>query len=277
LLLIKIGNYVMIKVIVIGAAGRMGRRLVVNIVESNDLKLAGAIEAVECSLVGQDAGVTAGVGPSGVMITTDLSAVIAEADAIIDFSIGNVVANAQLAVDAGCSVVIGTTALSDDDKATLTKMAKAGGRIVQAPNMSVGVNVLFHLCSQVTDILGDEYDIEIVEMHHNQKKDAPSGTAVRLAEVIVEARKLSYEKDVVHGREGMVGARKPNEIGMHAVRGGDVVGDHTVTFATGGERVELTHKASSRDTFAKGALRATRFLATAEAGLYDMQDVLGLR
>ena len=267
----------MIKVIVIGAAGRMGRRLVVNIVESADLELVGAIEAPECSLVGQDAGVTAGIGPSGVMITDELNAVLADADAIIDFSIGNVVENARLAVAASCSVVIGTTALSDDDKVALSAMTGQGGRIVQAPNMSVGVNVLFHLCSQVTDILGSEYDIEIVEMHHNQKKDAPSGTAVRLAEVIVEARNLSYEKDVVHGREGMVGERQPNEIGMHAVRGGDVVGDHTVTFATGGERIELTHKASSRDTFAKGALRATRFLATADSGLYDMQDVLGLR
>jgi 4-hydroxy-tetrahydrodipicolinate reductase len=267
----------MIKVIVIGAAGRMGRRLVVNIVESTDLELAGAIEASECSLVGQDAGVTAGIGQAGIMITDDLTAVLSNADAIIDFSIGNVIANARIAVAANCSVVIGTTALSDTDKAALHEMTGQGGRIVQAPNMSIGVNLLFHLCSQVTEILGSEYDVEIVEMHHNQKKDAPSGTAVRLAEVIADARNLSYEKDVVHGRAGMVGERKPNEIGMHAVRGGDVVGDHTVTFATGGERVELTHKASSRDTFAKGALRATRFLATAKPGLYDMQDVLGLR
>lgn len=267
----------MIKVIVIGAAGRMGRRLVANIAAVADLELVGAIEAPECSLLGQDAGVTAGIGSNGVMITDDLEAVIGKTDAVIDFSIGNVITNAQLAVNENCSMVIGTTALSDADKAALNELAGQGGRIVQAPNMSVGVNLLFHLCSQVTEILGSEYDIEIVEMHHNHKKDAPSGTAVRLAEVIADARNLSYENDVVHGRLGMVGERKPNEIGMHAVRGGDVVGDHTVMFATGGERVELTHKASSRDTFAKGALRATRFLATAEPGLYDMQDVLGLR
>jgi 4-hydroxy-tetrahydrodipicolinate reductase len=143
--------------------------------------------------------------------------------------------------------------------------------------MSVGVNLLFHLCKEVASILGEDYDIEIVEMHHNQKKDAPSGTAVTLAEKICEARGLSYDKDVRHGREGMVGSRTQKEIGMHALRGGDVVGDHTVIFATNGERVELTHKASSRNTFAKGAVKAVRFLASAEPGLYDMQDVLKLK
>jgi 4-hydroxy-tetrahydrodipicolinate reductase len=143
--------------------------------------------------------------------------------------------------------------------------------------MSVGVNLLFHLCKEVASILDEDYDIEIIEMHHNQKKDAPSGTAVTLAEVACEARGLSYNEDVRHGREGIVGARTKKEIGVHAVRGGDVVGDHTVIFATGGERVELTHKASSRDTFAKGALKGVRFLAGAEPGLYNMQDVLKLK
>ena len=156
-------------------------------------------------------------------------------------------------------------------------MAEKGARIVFAPNMSIGVNLLFHLCRQVAAILDEDYDIEVVEMHHNQKKDAPSGTAVRLAEILCEARGLDYNNDVRHGREGITGARTKHEIGMHALRGGDVVGDHTVIFATTGERIELTHKASSRDTFARGALRAVRFLADAKPGLYDMQDVLKLK
>lgn len=267
----------MIRIIIIGAAGRMGRRLVANILESQDLALSGAVEAAGTPFLGNDAGQLAGCKECGVKITDSLAPLLKNADAIIDFSTGSVVANAAAATEAGCAVVIGTTALSDADKAALKALADKGGKVVLAPNMSVGVNLLFYISRKVTEILGEDYDIEIVEMHHNQKKDAPSGTAARLAEVIAEARNLSYADAVVHGREGMVGARTKKEIGMHAVRGGDVVGDHTVIFATGGERVELTHKASSRDTFAKGALRAARFLYTAKPGMYDMQDVLNLK
>ncbi|MFA7185260.1 MAG: 4-hydroxy-tetrahydrodipicolinate reductase [Victivallales bacterium] len=267
----------MIKVTVIGAGGRMGRRLVSNIIESNDLTLAGALEAPGVPFVGQDAGLLAGVGECGIKITDKLEEAIAATDAVIDFSTGDVVENARAATAKGASVVIGTTALGTEGKAELQKLAAAGGRIVFASNMSVGVNLLFHLCREVASILDEDYDIEIVEMHHNQKKDAPSGTAVTLAELACEARGLSYENDVRHGREGMVGSRTKKEIGMHALRGGDVVGDHTVIFATDGERVELTHKASSRNTFAKGALRAVRFLASAKPGLYNMQDVLKLK
>lgn len=267
----------MIRTIIIGAAGRMGRRLVANILESDDMTLAGAIEFSASPDLGKDAGTLAGYAECGVKITSEIAPLLDNADAIIDFSTGTVVENAKAAVEKNCAVVIGTTALNDEQKEQLKKLGENGGRIVQAPNMSVGVNLLFHLSKLVTEILGNDYDIEIVEMHHNQKKDAPSGTAVRLAEVIAKTRELSYEKDVKHGREGMVGARQKDEIGMHAVRGGDVVGDHTVIFATGGERVELTHKASSRDTFAKGALRAVRFLKEAAPGLYDMQDVLNLK
>ncbi len=266
----------MIRVIIIGAAGRMGRRLVANVMESNDMELAGAIEFAGCPVLGSDAGILAGCSASGVNITVDLNPLLDNADAIIDFSTGTVVENAKAATAKGCSVVIGTTALKEDEKLQLKKLGEKGGKIVFAPNMSVGVNLLFHLSKLVTEILGEDYDIEIVEMHHNQKKDAPSGTAARLGEIVAKASGLSYENDVKHGREGIVGARTKKEIGMHAVRGGDVVGDHTVIFATGGERVELTHKASSRDTFAKGALRAARFLQSADAGLYDMQDVLNL-
>ncbi|MCK4983512.1 MAG: 4-hydroxy-tetrahydrodipicolinate reductase [Victivallaceae bacterium] len=267
----------MIKVTVIGAGGRMGRRLVSNIIESNDLTLAGALDAPGVPFIGQDAGILAGAGECGVKITSDHAEAIKNADAVIDFSTGNVIDNTRAAVAKGINVVIGTTALGTEGKVELQKLADAGAKIVFASNMSVGVNLLFHLCKEVSSILDEDYDIEIVEMHHNQKKDAPSGTAVTLAEVACEARGLSYDNDVRHGREGMVGTRTQKEIGMHSLRGGDVVGEHTVIFAAGGERIELTHKASSRDTFAKGALKAVRFLNSVEPGLYNMQDVLKLK
>lgn len=265
-----------IKVTVIGAAGRMGRRLTALVMASEDMVLTGAVEISGNPVLGSDAGVVAGAGVSGVAITDDLDAALRKSDAVLNFSTAGAVEAAEKAVKAGCSIVIGTTALSEAEKARLAELAKVG-RIVQSPNMSVGVNLLFHLVAEAAKKL-DNYDIEIVEMHHNLKKDAPSGTAVRLGEVAAAARNWNYAEVVRHGREGMVGARTAGEIGMHSLRGGDVVGDHTVIFATGGERVELTHKASSRDTFAGGALRAVRFLNTAKPGrLYDMQDVLGLR
>lgn len=267
----------MIKVIVIGAAGRMGRRLVTSVVAAADMELYGATEHPESPFVGKDAATVAGLDESGVQIVSKLSDCIQGADAVINFSTGNVVEDATTAVENGVSMVIGTTALSNEEKAALQALADKGGKLVFAPNMSVGVNLLFHISKKVAEILGNDYDIEVIEMHHNQKKDAPSGTAARLGEILAEARQLSYENDVAHGREGIVGARPQNEIGMHAVRGGDVVGDHTVIFATEGERVELTHKASSRDTFVKGAIRAVRFLATSEPGLFDMQDVLDIK
>jgi len=268
----------MTKVVVIGAAGRMGQRLVTNIVNSDDLELAGAIEWDQSPMLGIDAASVAGLQPCGVPITTDVDAATKGADAIIDFSTGAVLANAKAAVANGCSVTIGTTALGDEGRAELQRLADAGAKIVFASNMSVGVNLLFHLTKQVSELLDEEYDIEIVEMHHNQKLDSPSGTAVTLGERACEGRGVKYDDVIVHGREGMVGKRPKGEIGMHGVRGGDVVGDHTVMFATNGERLELTHKASSRDTFANGALRSVRWLAKQDnAGLYDMQDVLSLR
>ena len=265
-----------IRVTIVGAAGRMGRRLTALVMSSGDMVLTGAVEVAGNPLLGSDAGTAAGAGISGVALTDDLDAALKNSDAVINFSTAGAVEAAEKAVKAGCSIVIGTTALSDADKARLAELAK-NGRIVLSPNMSVGVNLLFHLAAEAARKL-EGYDIEIVEMHHNLKKDAPSGTAVKLGEVVAAARGWDYAEAVRHGREGMVGARTAGEIGMHSLRGGDVVGDHTVIFAAGGERVELTHKASSRDTFAAGALRAVRFLSTAKPGkLYDMQDVLGLR
>ena len=268
----------MIKTVIIGAGGRMGRFLVTNTIRDAETALAGAIEIPGSPFIGQDAAAVAGLPACGVAITADLADAVKNADAIIDFSAAeSAVPNAKIAAAAGCAVVIGTTGLADAAKAELATLAKDGARIVFAPNMSVGVNVLFHLCNEVTRLLGPDYDIEVVEMHHNLKKDSPSGTAERLGEILAKAAGLDYKTDTKHGRAGLVGARTTREIGMHAVRGGDVVGDHTVIFATNGERVELTHKASSRETFAKGAVRAVKFLATAQPGLYDMQDVLGLK
>jgi len=268
----------MIRVIIQGAAGRMGRMLVNQVLHDPELTLAAALEIAACPLLGQDAGTVAGLKPCGVAITADLDAALPNADAIIDFT--TPAATRQLAAKAaahGVAHAIGTTGLNDDDKTQLRALAAAGAKIVFAPNMSVGVNLLFALCAKVAPLLGADYDIEVVEMHHNKKQDAPSGTAVRLGEILAHARGLKYQSDTRHGRVGLIGPRPKNEIGMHSLRGGDVVGDHTVIFAADGERVELTHKASSRETFAKGALRAVKFLATAKPGLYDMQDVLNLK
>lgn len=264
----------MVRVIVVGAAGRMGRTLIKSVVEAEDMELVGAIEWEQCPALGMDAGVCAGLKPCGVKLTADLRPLLKGADVIIDFSTGTVVENATAAVEANVAAVVGTTALGDDKIAALRGLAAKGGRLVQATNMSVGVNLLFHLCDEVAKILGD-YDVEIIETHHNQKKDAPSGTAMTLAEVVAAAREVCLKDEIRNGRSGLPGARTPSEIGVHAVRGGDVVGDHTVLFATQGERVELTHKASSRETFTKGALRAARFLQDAKPGLYTMRDVLG--
>ncbi len=264
----------MVKVIVNGAAGRMGRLLVKNIIEDESMELAGATEYKENPLLGSDAGTVAGLTPCGIVLSDNLKALLPKADVLIDFSTGPVIENAKVATKQNVAVVIGTTALNNEEKNVLKELSKNGGRIVCSPNMSVGVNVLFHLCSEVAKILNDDYDIEIVEYHHNQKKDAPSGTALRLAEVIAESQKLDLADNACYGREGNTGLRDKNEIGIHAVRCGDIVGDHTVTFATQGERVELTHKASSRETFSKGAIRAAKFISSSKPGYYDMNDVL---
>ena len=213
----------------------------------------------------------------GLDVGDDLAAALAVCDAVIDFThADSTVAVAEACAAAGKILVIGTTGHNDADRNRISELSKKIP-VVFAPNFSVGVNTLFWLVRKATEILGPDFDLEVVEMHHRLKKDSPSGTARRLAEILAEVRELDYDKNVMHGREGMVGERQKTEIGMHAVRGGDVVGDHTVIYANVGERVELTHKASSRDTFAKGALRAARWAQGQKPGLYDMQDVLGLK
>ncbi len=265
----------MLNLIVTGSAGRMGRRLVANIAEQDDLCLVGATEIPESGFIGQDAGTVAGVRELGVKILPDMEDAVKKADVIIDFTTAGVLEHTALAVKNNAAIVIGTTALTAGQREELDKLAKAGARIVQTTNYSLGVNLLFHLSKLAARVLPGDFDIEIVEAHHNKKKDSPSGTAETLAEILCEERGFVYDEAMRFGRQGVVGARTRGEIGMHSIRGGDIVGDHTVLFASEGERVELTHKASSRDTFARGAIRAARFAAAAPGGkLYNMQDVL---
>ena len=266
----------MIKLTMMGANGRMGRRIMDLAYRADDFEVACGLDA------DQFAGQTITLGaetdsPGSITLTSDMRAAVEAADVVIDFSApGPSIAMGAIAHETKTPIVIGTTGFDNDQRAQFEAWGK-DLPIVLAPNMSVGVNLLFMLTSLVSKTLGLDYNCEISEIHHNQKKDAPSGTAVRLAERAAEGLGLSYDNDVAHGREGMVGARPRNEIGMHTLRGGDVVGEHTVSFIGQGERVELVHKAHSRDTFAAGALVAARFAVKADAGLYDMQDVLGLK
>lgn len=265
-----------VKVVIIGAAGRMGRALVRCLRQTPELRLVGAIEHGECPLIGRDAGTVAGEGECGVAISEDLAASLAETDVLIDFSLHTAVpAHVRLAAEHGRAMVIGTTGLFPAEKAVLQEAARRIP-IVWAPNMSVGVNLLFALVRKAAQILGPGYDAEITEMHHRHKKDAPSGTALRLAEKVAEGRGQDLKAVAVYGREGQTGERPSGQIGIHALRGGDIIGDHTVMFSIDGERVEFSHRATSRDTFALGALRAAAWVVKRPPKIYDMQDVLGL-
>lgn len=260
---------------IIGAAGRMGRMLVAAACEAG-LKVASATEIDGSPFLGQDAGVLAGVGELGVKITDAANAPFA--DIVIDFTFhGAVPGNIKAAVDSGArGYVLGTTGLTPEEK-EVVNAASAKMPIVWAPNFSLGVNVLLDLVKRAAAILDDTYDVEIVEMHHRHKKDAPSGTALGLAEAAAAGRGVKLDDVSVYGREGIIGERPQGEIAIHALRGGDVVGDHTVIFAADGERVEIGHKASSRSAFAKGAVRAAKWLGEGRAnGIYNMRDVLGL-
>lgn len=242
-----------LRLLINGSRGRMGHALIDCASRDSELEVAGAVD-----------------------VGDDFSGALADCDVVIDFTHADVTPEvAEASAGAGKPIVIGTTGHND---AQIQAIHACAGRIpmVFAPNFSVGVNTLFWLTRTATEILGPDFDLEVVEMHHRLKKDAPSGTARRLAEILAEVRGLKYASDVRHGREGMVGERPSAEIGMHSLRGGDVVGDHTVIYANTGERLELTHKASSRDTFANGALRAAKWVVRKPPGLYDMQDVLGL-
>ncbi|MEI6787296.1 MAG: 4-hydroxy-tetrahydrodipicolinate reductase [bacterium] len=267
----------MIKVAIVGAAGRMGQALVRCSKLVTGMQIVGAVDTATCPLCGKDSGLISGIGENGIRITHDLAAAVKAADILIDFSFHeNVPVTVALATQYKKGVVIGTTGLNPEERAAVDEAAKAIP-IVWAPNMSVGVNLLFSLVEQAAKALGLDYDVEITEAHHKFKKDAPSGTALRLGEKVAQGRNQNFRDVAVFGREGLGGERPRGEIGVHAIRAADIVGDHTVLFATEGERVELSHRASSRDALAKGALQASLWLAGKKTGLYDMQDVLGLR
>ena len=264
-----------VRIGVCGAAGRMGRRIIACVTDDEGCCVSGAVDVDASGSIGRDSGELSGCGANGVAVTTDLAAVCAASDVVIDFALHEGFGKRlEEYVRALTPCVIGTTAVGsageDDVRAASEKIS-----IVHAPNFSVGVNVLCALVRQAAEALGAGYDIELIEMHHRRKKDAPSGTATRLLEVLEGATGVS-EKDRVYGREGMTGARRAEEIGVHAVRGGGVVGDHTVVFASESERVELTHRAETRDVFARGAIRAAVYVRGRTAGLYTMTDVLGL-
>ena len=267
----------MIKVAIVGAAGRMGQALVRCSKLVTGMKVVAAVDTAACPLCGKDSGLISGIGENGINITHDLAPAVKAADILIDFSFHeNVPVTVALATQHKKGVVIGTTGLNPEERAAVDEAAKAIP-IVWAPNMSVGVNLLFSLVEQAAKALGLDYDVEITEAHHKFKKDAPSGTALRLGEKVAQGRNQNFRDVAVFGREGLGGERPRGEIGIHAIRAADIVGDHTVLFATEGERVELSHRASSRDALAKGALQASLWLAGKKPGLYDMQDVLGLR
>lgn len=264
------------RICVAGACGRMGRRIL-ELAIADGIEIAGVFDAPENTGVELHVGAESGKPQRLVTASDAAQALSSGADTLIDFTQADAcVGNVRAAARAGVAAVAGTTGLSAEQRAELRALA-GDIAIVYAPNMSVGVNLLFKLTGEVARTLGLDYNVEIVEIHHNQKKDSPSGTAARLAECAAEALGLDPAQDIAHGREGLVGARPVRQIGMHAVRGGDVVGEHSVMFIGRGERIELTHKAQSRDNFARGALVAARFAARAAPGLYDMQDVLGLK
>lgn len=266
----------MIKVIIAGAAGRMGQRIAHMVNRHPQLTISAGFEAAGSPYIGRDLGGLALGEENGVLIEEGLAAVIDKGDVIIDFTFHAATMEfARLAAQYGRAMVIGTTGLTEENLAELTRLA-ATFPCVQAPNMSVCVNVLFKLVKKTAAILGDDYDIEIVEAHHNKKKDAPSGTAIKLGELAAEGVNRKLSEVGVFERNGIIGERKPGEIGISTIRAADIVGEHTVYFAGPGERIELTHRAHSRDHFAKGAATAAAWVARRPNGIYTMFDVLGL-
>jgi len=267
-----------IKAIVAGAAGRMGRQIIAAVLDSERIELAGGFERPDHPALGQDLGSLAGEAGCGLSLADSLAQAIQAApggaEVIIDFTAPEAtMANLATAVEMGLAGVVGTTGLSPQQRTEVARLAQTRP-IVLAPNMSVGVNLLFQVAGEVARRLGPSYDMEIIEAHHRRKKDAPSGTALRLAEVLAQARGWSLEETGRFARHGQIGQRPEAEIGVQSVRAGDIVGDHTVIFAGPGERLELTHRAHSRLNFAQGAMRAARWVMGQAPGLYDMQDVL---
>ena len=266
-----------LRVVIAGAGGRMGRTLIHAVAATKGVTLAGAVDAPDSAVIGRDAGELAGLGKNGVSVAADAAPLLRQADALIEFTIPAAsLAFAELAANAGLIHVIGTTGHSSEEDAVI---AKAGSRatIVKSGNMSLGVNLLAALVKRVAKTLGDDYDIEIVEMHHNKKIDAPSGTALMLGRAAAQGRGIDLDQHAVRGRDGITGARCAGDIGFASLRGGTVVGEHSVIFAGPAERVELTHHAEDRMIFARGALHAALWARGQKPGLYSMADVLGLK
>lgn len=267
----------MLRIAITGAAGRMGKTLIEAVQQAEGCGLSAAIERPGISLIGADAGELAGVGKLDITLVDDIRQVVDDFDTLIDFtSIESTLNNLDVCKQHGKHIIIGTTGFSDEQKQVISAAAEQTA-VVFAPNMSVGVNLCLKLLQMAASVLNEDYDIEVIEAHHRHKVDAPSGTALRMGEVVAETLGRDLKECAVYGREGQTGARDPQTIGFETIRAGDVVGEHTVMFATDGERVEITHKASSRMTFAKGAVRAAKWLQGRSNGLYDMQDVLGLK
>jgi 4-hydroxy-tetrahydrodipicolinate reductase len=267
----------MVKAIVTGVAGRMGGRIVHMMAAAADVQLVGALESPGHAAVGKDVGEVVGLPATGVKVVDALEQVLDKAAVVIEFTHPEPsLAHLKAVADAGKAMVLGTTGFSPPQIAEITALASRA-HVVFAPNMSVGVNLMLKVVADIARVLGDAYDVEIVEAHHRLKKDAPSGTAIKLGQVAAHALGRELEKDGVFARHGIIGARTDREIGIQTVRAGDIVGEHTVLFAGMGERLEIIHRAHSRDNFARGAVRAAAWVVAQPPGLYDMQDVLGLK
>ncbi len=265
-----------IRLIVVGAGGRMGRTLVKAIAEAAGVSVVGAVEAAGSPLIGQDAGVLAGLTANGVVLTDNIKPLLAQAEGIVDFTVpAATLGHAELAAQNRLIHIIGTTGLTANDDAKIAEAAKRTV-IVKSGNMSMGVNLLAALVKRVAMTLDEDFDVEIVEMHHNKKVDAPSGTALLLGRAVAQGRKVELTQRSVRGRDGVTGARRAGDIGFASLRGGTVVGEHAVIFAGPAERVELVHKAEDRMIFARGALKAAQWARGQKPGLYSMADVLGL-
>ena len=267
----------MIKAIVAGAAGRMGKRIIHMIQQNPEITLAAAFEMLDHPNIGEDIGLVAGTGELGVRIAGSLEEVMDQGDVLIDFTAPQAtLENLRTASSKGLAMVIGTTGITGEILEEAEDIAR-GIKCVMAPNMSVGVNVMFKIAGEMARILGSDYDMEILEVHHRQKKDAPSGTAMRLAQILADTTDRDLEKVGVYERKGIIGKRTDEEIGIQTWRAGDITGEHTIMFGGIGERLELIHRAHNRDNFARGAVRAAVWLMKQPDGLYDMQDVLGLK
>lgn len=266
----------MVKVLVTGAAGRMGKQIISLLFQEDGMEIVGATEVAGHSLIGKDVGEMMGGGKMGVLVSSNLEEAASLADVLVDFTNPEATLdNATYASSKAKPMVIGTTGFSPAQRSRLEELAESFPCVI-SPNMSIGVNVMFEITKRMAELLGREFDIEIVEAHHRYKKDSPSGTAIRLGEIVAESTGRNFSEVARFERHGNVGERLPNEIGIQSIRGGDIIGEHSVFFCGNGERIELTHRATNRNNFAWGAIRALRWIIGRSPGVYTMRDVLGL-